>query len=257
MKWQSPLLGALILLLTLPALGVERIEYLIVGKHPHSRTDFVQGLEIRDGELYQGTGMVGRSGIQVFKLDGGEAVRQQALQPPYFGEGITVLGDRIIQLTWLHQKAFVYDRASLKRLGSFSIPGQGWGITNDGERLIYSDGTSTLRFISPEDWRITDSITIRENGQPLEYLNELEWTPWGLLANVWRQDRLVLIDLETAEVTAEINLNGLLPLSEREPDTDVLNGVAYNPADSTLWVTGKNWPWLYQLRLQKAPGASQ
>ena len=246
----SPGLGVLVLLLALPAFGVETIEYLIVGKQPHSRTDFVQGLEIRDGKLYQGTGMVGRSGIQVFDLETGEPVQQQTLPPPFFGEGITVLGDRVIQLTWTQQKAFVYDRNTLKRLGSFSLPGQGWGLTNDGERLIYSDGSSVLRFISPTDWSVNGSITVYENGMPVFKLNELEWTPWGLLANVWREDRIILIDLESGEVTGEINLRGLLPPSEWEPGTDVLNGVAYNPADNTLWVTGKNWPWMYQLRLQ-------
>ncbi len=237
----------------LPASAVESIPYQVIGKLPHSRGDFVQGLEIRDGLLYQGTGLVGRSGIQVFDLASGKLVRQKALPPPYFGEGITVHGERVIQLTWQARKAFVFDRESLARQGSFSIPGQGWGLTNNGSHLIYSDGSPLLRFISTEDWRVTRTLKVLENGRPVRYLNELEWTAEGLLANIWRQDRIVRIDLDSGDVTGEIDLTGLLPRSDRRPDTDVLNGVAHNAEDGTLWVTGKNWPWLYQLKLLETP----
>jgi glutamine cyclotransferase len=237
------------LLASAPATAVEAIEYLVIGKRAHSRADFVQGLEIRDGLLYQGTGLVGRSRVQVFDLTDGTLLREQPLPPPYFGEGITVLGDQVIQLTWLRRKAFVYRRDSLVREGVFSLPGQGWGLTNDGERLIYSDGSHLLRFISPADWRVTGSLAVVRAGQPVKYLNELEWTSRGLFANVWKQDVVLRIDPASGEVTGEIDLTGLLPGQDRRPDTDVLNGIAWDADDNTLWVTGKNWPWLYQLRL--------
>ena len=246
------LLAWLSMLLTVPVQAVEAIEYLVIDRQPHSRGDFTQGLEIRDGLLYQGTGLVGQSRLQVFDLASGTLLREQALPAPYFGEGITVLGDRIIQLTWRARKAFVYRRDSLKREGAFSLPGQGWGITNDGSRLIYSDGSPELRFISPEDWGVTGSMEVTLNGKPVMFLNELEWTPHGLYANVWQQDVILRIDPQSGEVTGLLDLSGLLPRGDREASTGVLNGVAWNSADDTLWVTGKNWPWLYRLRLTGA-----
>jgi glutamine cyclotransferase len=240
---------AVTLATTAPAAGVENLDFEIVGKLPHSRKDFTQGLEIRDGILYQGTGLRGRSRLQGFDLKSGRLLRERALPRRYFGEGITVLGDRIVQLTWRSRKAFVYRRSDFQPIGEFTIPGEGWGLTNNGERLIYSDGSHILRFIDPETWEPAGSLAVHRNGTPLQHLNELEWTPDGLWANVWRRDLIVRIDTASGAVTGEINLRGLLPRAQILPGTDVLNGIAYDPADNTLWVTGKNWPWLYQLSL--------
>jgi len=232
-----------------PVAAVEVIDFSLLGQLPHSRRDFVQGLEIRDGLLYQGTGVRGQSALQVFSLEDGRLLGQLKLPPPFFGEGITVFGDRVVQLTWQRRKAIVYDRSKLTPVEMFDLPGEGWGLTNDGERLIYSDGTDRLRFITPGSWEISEGPAVTRLGQPLSAINELEWTPDGLLANIWKSDRIVRIDLDSGEVTGEIDLIGLLPASERRANTNVLNGIAYNPADNTLWVTGKNWPWLYQLKL--------
>ena len=146
----------------------------------------------------------------------------------------------------------VFRRADLRLLDEFALPGEGWGLTNDGRQLIYSDGTHILRFISPGDWSITGSLPVTRAGKPLHHLNELEWTPRGLLANVYTEDIIVQIDPGSGEVTGEIDLAGILPRADRRPGTDVLNGIAWNPADDTLWITGKNWPWLYQIRVTAA-----
>jgi glutamine cyclotransferase len=242
---------ALLLLLWAPAVAgaVESLAWELLGKLPHSRSDFVQGLEIRNGRLYQGTGLHGRSRLQVFDLQTGKLLRERALPRQYFGEGITVLGSRVIQLTWQARKALIFRRADLRPMDSFPLPGEGWGLTNDGRQLIYSDGSHILRFVSPGDWKITGSLPVLREGKPVNYLNELEWTSVGLFANVWGQDLILRIDPASGEVTGELDLEGLLPRSERRPGTDVLNGIAHNPEDGTFWVTGKNWPWLYQIRL--------
>ena len=248
--WLSLLLHAV------PGGAVDAISYTVVSKLPHSRSDFVQGLEIRDNLLYQGTGIRGQSAVQVFALEDGRLLNQIKLPSAFFGEGITVLGDQIVQLTWKRGKAFVYRRSDLKPVKVFDIPGEGWGLTNDGQRLIYSNGSNQLRFIRPDTWRVEDGPLVTRNGKPQLNLNELEWTPQGLLANVWKTDTIVRIDVTSGEVTGEIDLTGLLPPKEQRISTDVLNGIAYNPADDTLWVTGKNWPWLYQLRLEVPSGLS-
>ena len=244
----------LVVLLLFPAsaFALESLQWELLGKLPHSRSDFVQGLEIRDGKLYQGTGLRGQSRLQVFDLASGELLRERALPREYFGEGVTVLGSRVIQLTWRGRKAF--RRADFQLMDQFALPGEGWGLTNDGARLIYSDGSDRLRFISPGDWQITGELAVTRKGKPLHYLNELEWTPQGLFANVWRQDRIVRIDPGDGRVTGEIDLKGLLPRQERRRSTDVLNGIAYDAADGSFWVTGKNWPWLYQIRILEPSG---
>jgi glutamine cyclotransferase len=238
---------------------VESLDFRITGQLRHSREDFTQGLEIHEGRLLQGTGRYGASRLQAFDLQSGELLREYRLPGHYFGEGITVVGNRLVQLTWRSGKAIVYDPSTFEPLEEFTIPGQGWGLTNDGRRLIYSDGSDTLRFIEPGTWKVTGELRVHRKGNPLMYLNELEWSPGGILANVYRRDVIVRIDPESGEVTGEINLAGLLPRSEFRADTDVLNGIARDPADGSLWVTGKNWPWIYRLELleqDEGPGNS-
>ncbi len=223
--------------------------YRVLQQLPHDREDFTQGLEIRDGKLYQGTGLRGRSKLQVFDLSSGALLRQQRLAKQHFGEGITLLEDKLVQLTWRERRAFVYRRNSLERIGDFALPGEGWGLTNDGRQLIYSDGTNRLRFIDPASWEVTGGVSVTVQGRGIDYLNELEWTPDYLLANVWQSDCIMMIDLASGAVIGQILLHGLLPPAERQRTTSVLNGIARNPADGALWVTGKNWPWLYQIEL--------
>lgn len=241
----------LALLFYLPGIAgaVEQIDWELLGKLPHSRSDFVQGLEIRDGKLFQGTGIWGQSGVQVFDLKSGRLLRRQSLPNRYFGEGITVFEDKVVQLTWRQRRGLVFNREDLRPLREFSLPGEGWGLTNDGNRLIYSDGSHLLRYIQPGSWTVDGALPVTREGKPLPYLNELEWTPMGIFANVWRQDFIVRIDPDNGAVAGELDLTGLLPAQERRRGTDVLNGIAYNASDNTFWLTGKNWPWLYQIRL--------
>ncbi len=230
--------------------AVQQLDFEVIGQLAHSRSDFTQGLEIRDGVLYQGTGIVGRSRLQAFDLASGELLRERVLPRPFFGEGITVFGDLVIQLTWQSRRVFVYRREDFTPLGAFAISTEGWGLTNDGARLIYSDGSDVLRVLPTEgEIKVEREIHVRRGDTPVQRLNELEWTPQGIWANVWERDLLVRIDPASGQVNAELNLKGLLPRSEYRPGTNVLNGIAYDAADGTLWVTGKNWPWLYQLKL--------
>jgi len=222
-------------------------EAVVTKRLPHGRGDFTQGLEIRDGRIYQGTGRYGQSRLQVFDLESGELLRQRALPDHLFGEGITVLGDRIFQLTWRERLGIVYRRADLEPLAEFPIEGEGWGLTNDTERLIYSDGSHRLYFLSPASWRIERSLPVVFRGEPVSNLNELEWTPEHIFANVWGSDWIVMIDEDDGEVVGRIDLRGLLPRKERRTLTGVLNGIAKDPDTGKLWVTGKNWPWIYQI----------
>jgi glutamine cyclotransferase len=226
-----------------------RYGYEVRERRPHSRSEFVQGLEIRGQRLYQGTGRWGESRLQVFDMANGRLIMQRHLAPDLFGEGITVLGESVFQLTWLARQAFIYRRDDLQLTGSFALPGQGWGMTNDGRRLIYSDGTATLRYLDPATGNATGSLEVRLSGEPLIYLNELEWTPQHIYANVWRSDEIFLIDEASGKVTGRVDLADLLPLQERDETTDVLNGIAIDHGTGHLWVTGKNWPWLYRIEL--------
>ncbi len=229
-------------------------EAAVLKRLPHSRSDFTQGLEIHDGYLYQGTGHYGASHLQVFDLVNGGLLKQRALPGHLFGEGITVFGDRIIQLTWQEKLGIVYRRADLEPLEEFPLKGEGWGLTNNGRQLIYSDGSHHLHFLSPASWRIEHSLPVLFRGKPVFRLNELEWTPRYILANVWGTDWIVMIDEETGELNGRVDLRGLLPEAERKPSTDVLNGIARNPETGALWVTGKNWPWIYQIELRLKSG---
>lgn len=249
----NKLLWLVLCCLLAPAPGWALTDYTarVVKKLPHSRNDFVQGLEIHAGKLYQGTGGYGTSQLQIFDLASGVLLQHKELPRQLFGEGITLLKDRIVQLTWHAGRALVYRADDLQLLEEFALPGEGWGLTNNGEQLIYSDGSDQLHFVSPNDWKITHSISVRMQGRPVPLLNELEWTPDYLLANVWGRDWILMIDLDSGEVTGRIDLAGLLPRQQRDRSTDVLNGIARDPVSGALWVTGKNWPWLYQIELQQ------
>jgi glutamine cyclotransferase len=249
---KTPSISLLLTLLLFASLAhaVPEFEARVIKKIPHSREDYVQGLEIHQDRLYQGTGRYGHSKLQVFELETGALLKQQALPGKLFGEGITLFEDRIIQLTWREHRALVYRLANLELIEEFPLPGEGWGLTNDGRQLIYSDGSDQLHFISTRDWQVVRSLSVQLRGRPVHYLNELEWTPDYLLANVYGRDWILMIDLDNGEVIGRIDLTGLLPRQERSHGTGVLNGIARDPATDALWVTGKNWPWIYQIELR-------
>jgi glutamine cyclotransferase len=223
--------------------------YKITGKMPQARDNFVQGLQIVDGALYMSTGNYGQSKLRRYRLSDGALHSERRVDNRLFAEGLTVLGEKIYQLTWKSRLVLVYNKDNLQGLEYFRIPGQGWGLTTDGDNLIYSDGSDQLHYLSPQTKRITHSIKVTENGLPLRQINEMEWIEGQIWANIWQSNRIVMIDPKSGVVSAAINLHGLLPVEERQAGTDVLNGIAWNPDDGSVWVTGKRWPWMYQIEL--------
>ncbi len=227
--------------------------YKVTGKIPQPRENFVQGLQILDGHVYVSTGNYGESKLLRYRLSDGKLLARRNVDKRLFAEGLTVLDERIFQLTWKSKLVLTYNKADLKGLEYFRIPGEGWGITNNGSDLIYSDGSHRLHYLSPESKTITRTISVTEDDRAVTLLNELEWIDGEIWANIWQQNRIITINPDTGKVTGSINLEGLLPRAEKIPGTDVLNGIAINPEDNTVWVTGKRWPWLYQIELIPSP----
>jgi glutamine cyclotransferase len=231
-----------------PKKPVSTYAYTITETLPHNDTAFTQGLFISDGMLYEGTGGKGTSYLRKMELATGKVLQEQKLADDLFGEGITRLGDRIYQLTWKAGKGFVYDAESFKRVGSFAYKGEGWGLTNDGEQLIVSDGTAVLRFIHPDTFEKSHSIQVRERGRALPNLNELEYINGKIWANVWRREAIAVIDPVSGRVEAWLNLR---KLDAGNKDHDVLNGIAWDADAGKLYVTGKQWSRLYQLEVEE------
>ena len=222
--------------------------YRVVRSYPHDRAAFTQGLYFRDGFLYEGTGLNGRSGIRKVKLETGEVLDFKALPPQYFGEGIAEWKGSIFQLTWRSEIGFVYDAATFEQTRTFQYRGEGWGLTQDGAALVMSDGTAQLRFIDPASLKEARRITVRDDNGPVEALNELEYVRGEIFANVWQTERIARISPKDGRVTGWIDLSGLLPAADR-PGTDVMNGIAYDEKGDRLFVTGKLWPKLYEIKV--------
>jgi glutamine cyclotransferase len=243
-----------LLLLLLPTLAVSdspviNYQYRVINQYPHSTEVFTQGLEFHQGLLYEGSGQRGHSMVQTRSLDSIQAIRQTALDDRLFGEGITILGDKLYQLTWQSKRGFVYDKNTLAPEAEFTIRGQGWGITNNGQQLIYSDGSNQLRFLNPHTFNLEQTLSVNDNGKAVNWLNELEWVDGLIYANVWRSHWIVIIDPQNGKVVGRVNLKHLLPDKLRSKRTDVLNGIAYDKTSKRLFVTGKYWPRLYQIEL--------
>ncbi len=233
-----------------PASPAAHYTYTVVATYPHDPEAFTQGLlYLNSDTLLEGTGQPGRSSLRRVELTTGNVLKRVNLPAPYFGEGIAVLGDRIYQLTWQHQKGFIYDLTSFAPLGNFAYTGEGWGLTTDGHSLILSDGTATIRFLHPETFAVARTIDVTLDGRPIPRLNELEFIDGEIVANIWQTHTIVRIDPATGHVTGVIDLTGILPAADRTPTTDVLNGIAYDPATKRLFVTGKNWPRLFEIKL--------
>jgi glutamine cyclotransferase len=221
----------------------------VVNTYPHDRDAFTQGLVYEDGILYEGTGLRGRSTLRKVELETGDVSQIHKLPPQFFGEGITIYGNRIIQLTWQSNVGLVYDKYSFRLLQKFNYPTEGWGITHDGKRLIMSDGTSILRFLDPETFEEIGRIDVREKGGTVAGLNELEYVQGEVYANVWPTDRIARIAPETGQVVGWIQVKGLLRAEDRFTGVQVLNGIAYDPKNNRLFVTGKFWPRLFEVEL--------
>lgn len=244
------------LLLALPQLGIAAVPlygYEIVHRYPHDRQAFTEGLFYLDGFLYESTGLEGHSSIRKVELETGRVVQRINIPAQYFGEGIVNWHGRLIGLTYRSHIGFVYDLESLRLRHHFAYPGEGWALTQDGQRIIMSDGTSELRILDPRTLTQVGRIHISMDGQPVSYLNELEWIDGEIYANVWRTNWIVRIDPSSGRVVGAIDLAGLLPRSERIPgQTDVLNGIAWDSKHRRLFVTGKNWPALFEIRPQRS-----
>lgn len=232
-----------------PSIAVPTYTYRVVNAYPHDRGAFTQGLVYLDGTLYEGTGLYGQSSLRRVDLQTGAVLQQRDLDAQYFGEGIAVVGDRIMQLTWQSNVGFVYDRASFEPVDQWSYPTEGWGLTYDGTRLIMSDGTATLRFLDPQTFAEIGSIDVADANGPVTRLNELEYVNGEIWANVWQTDRIARIDPQTGGVVGWIDLTGLLSAEDRAEPVDVLNGIAYDAESKRVFVTGKLWPKLFEIEI--------
>lgn len=223
--------------------------YRIAAQYPHSTEAYTQGLLYADGTLWEGTGLEGRSEVRKIDLSTGRTERFAQLPDTEFGEGIALLDGELFQLTWQSNTVHVYDAATGRKLRDHRYAGEGWGLTTDGEKLYMSDGTAQLRTLDPATFRCEKRTTVTLRGEPVPYLNELEWIDGKIWANVYTADQLLVIDPATGVVERIVDLEGILPDGERGPRTDVLNGIAYDSAGRRLFVTGKNWPKIYEIEL--------
>jgi glutaminyl-peptide cyclotransferase len=226
-----------------PVLG-----YSVQQTFPHDVNAFTQGLEYVGGYLYESTGLNGRSSIRKVKLETGAVLRQREIARDYFGEGITIWKSALIELTWQSQVAFVYDRDTFAPRRMFTYTGEGWGLTHDASNLIMSDGTADLRFLDPETFKERRRVTVTDGGRPVPRLNELEYVKGQVFANIWTTDDIVRIDPISGRVLGRIDLRGLLTASATP--ADVLNGIAYDQAGDRLFVTGKLWPKLFEIKIR-------
>jgi glutaminyl-peptide cyclotransferase len=223
----------------------------VVARYPHDPTAFTQGLFFVDGQMFETTGIAGQSEVRKVDWRTGAVQQRRGVPAPYFGEGSVALGGRIYQLTWKDQRAFVYDLATLTPRDTLSYTGEGWGLTTDGTVLYMSDGTATLRVLDPRTFAVQRTIAVREASAPVSQLNELEWVEGEIYANVWQSEQIARIDPKTGSVVGWIDLTGILPTGQRTGKEDVLNGIAYDTTTKKLFVTGKWWPTLFEIQLQR------
>ncbi len=235
---------------TTSPISPQEYTYYVVARYPHDPGAFTQGLVYDGGMLYEGTGRVGQSSLRRVDLKSGKVQQMEEVPPPFFGEGVTTFGDRIFQLTWQSKVGFVYDKATLRPQRKFNYATEGWGLTHDGKRLIMSDGTRTLYYLDPDTLEVNGLVQVL--GGPdlvgVMKLNELEYVEGEIYANVWPTDYIVKIDPDSGFVTGWANLAGLLG-GEQNSEVDVLNGIAYDAQNDRLFVTGKLWPSLFEIRL--------
>ncbi len=236
-----------------PASNVPTFGYQIVNVYPHDPQAFTQGLQYVDGFLYEGTGLNARSSIRKVKLETGEVLQKRDLASEHFGEGITIFRNELFELTWQSHIAFVYDKTTFAPKKQFSYPGEGWGLTSDGTDLIMSDGTNELRILDPRTFAEKRRIKVVAGGVPLRQLNEIEYMKGEILANIWLTDYVARIVPATGKVSGMIDLRGLLSASERsrvDEEGGTLNGIAYDATRDRIFVTGKLWPKLFELKLK-------
>jgi len=222
--------------------------YQVINKYPHDPKTFTQGLAYHEGYLYEGTGLRGQSTLRITELTTGETIQSIDLAPEYFGEGITIHNNQIYQLTWRSHTAFTYD-LELNRLDTWTIPNEGWGLTQNGTHLIMSDGTATLSIIDPATYTITHTITVTHQGTQITQINELEYIQGYIYANIWQTNQIAIINPQTGNIDSWIDLTGLVDQLDTTEGIDVLNGIAYDPENNKIYITGKLWPNLFEIKL--------
>jgi glutamine cyclotransferase len=234
---------------TSQAQGPAEYTFAVIRAFPHDSSAYTQGLAFRDGFLYEGTGLNGHSSLRKTNLETGTVLQRVDLQPEFFGEGITIVKDRIVQLTWKSRTGFVYDLKNFRLLQQFSYSGEGWGLATDSQELFMSDGTSEIRVLDAETFREKRRLKVHDGSKPIDQLNELEFVEGQIFANVWHTNRIARISPQTGAVAGWIDLTGLLsPVYHLEPEA-VLNGIAYDSARKRLFVTGKLWPSVFEIRI--------
>lgn len=248
-------LTLLLCLLGTAAAAAPSLSYSVIARYAHPEAPFTQGLELDGDTVYESSGLYFRSYIARWHLGDQQFFEKTDLSPAIFAEGLTVFGNRVYVLSWKEQKATVFDKATLKKTAEFGYAGEGWGLTHNQQALIMSDGSDRLRFLDPNDFHGLKNIAVSEDGKPVTQLNELEWIPASaqhparILANIWQTDSIVVIDPETGAVTARLDLSKLYPKGQRSAHSDVLNGIALDPRDNTLLITGKFWPTVFRVQL--------
>ncbi len=235
--------------MTAPA-RVPTYTYEVINVYPHDSEAFTQGLVFHQGALYESTGLNRSSSLRLVELETGKVLKKVDVAAQFFAEGLALFNGRLYQLTWLDHQGFVYDLDSFNRVGDFSYSGEGWGLTRDAQSLIMSDGTSRIRFLNPDTFEVQRVIIVQDNGRDITQLNELEYVKGEIYANIWQTDRIARINPQTGRVVAWINLSGLLSAEDRSRPVDVLNGIAYDEASDRLFVTGKLWPKLFEIKLK-------
>jgi len=228
---------------------VTHYDYRVISEVRFDRENFTQGLEIHEGRLYVSSGLYGRSMVRVYDFPSLELMQSVPVDPRIFAEGLTIIDDRLVLLSWRERVMLVYQLPDMTLIGQSALPGQGWGATHTGSVLWFSDGSDRLFSADLAGGGKLASVSATLNGQPLRNLNELEWVNGEIWANVWQTDQIARIDPASGRVVGLIDLAGLLPEEDRLRDTDVLNGIAVDPQNGDIWVTGKRWPWLYQIEL--------
>lgn len=231
----------------LPALADDT--YQVIHTYPHDAQAFTQGLIFLDGQLYESTGLNGHSSLRAVDLETGKAQQFKEIPQEYFAEGLTNWGSTLIQLTWKAQIAFVYDRFSLRQLKTLSYTGEGWGLTQDGKNIILSDGSANLRFLDPTTFKVVRTIKVTDHGKAIDQLNELEYVHGEIYSNIWYSNKIARISPKTGEVLGWIDLTGIISPSELSSDGAVLNGIAYDAKHDRLFVTGKLWPKLFEIKV--------
>lgn len=232
--------------------SVKKYSIQVVAEYNHDRSAYTQGLFFYDSKFYESTGVNGQSSFREVDLKTGKVLKKMDFSPRYFVEGSSILGDNLYVLTWESYLVFVYDAKTLQYKKAYNYPRQGWGLTTDGKQLIASDGSDKIYFMD-SNLSVKKQIKVTKDGSPVRYLNELEWIDGKIWANVYTTDYILIINPNTGVVEGEIDCRNLLPKKLRDENTDVLNGIAYNPKDGKIYITGKNWPRLYEIKLVVKP----